>query len=668
MKAKPHPATYDWTWWFELCPERFSPPGADTTPAVQSLASLLGAPAHREAELASLAEGLEAAGDREGACAALGGGLAALCEGGRRFAALPDWIVRADAFLAAERPLAPLARASLLLHTVVAGLAGPADLPALGKRLERLDRAVEDADSDPLRIMFAAATAYLGAYIGTLHRAREAVADALYLCPDPMLATLPKAYLHTGLALVCTLQGDALAASEHLDRLASRPEFDRLPPFLWMLCQSHRLFAQALLGKGAALDSLAESIRARAIPEHNNHLHGYLHYSLGVAALLDGKAAQALDHGRRSYELGERCGSVAAVAVPALLVAQALADTGEATEALAHLDAWLPRWEEGRFALLAAAGGLEKARLLARQGRLAAARAALAGAHRGLPQDEPLPAYHRSPEFVERLVREILPPPPATSFGTVDVPLHVTTLGGLEVNLRGRSIFDREWRGDRSKTLLKALVVLGGQKISDDSLCDLLWPDADGLQARQNLKVAAWRLRRLGCAADEPPLPWLVVRQGQWSLVRALCAVDCHEFERHLQEAQEAGASLERLAAALDLYRGDFLSGDDSASWVVSHRERLRHRFLTATHTLARRALALDRGETAQVYLERAAELDPTDEHTAELLIRILLAQGYPGEALRRFRLLEQALTAVLGIAPGHALTDLIAPLRTPAR
>ena len=75
---------------------------------------------------------------------------------------------------------------------------------------------------------------------------------------------------------------------------------------------------------------------------------------------------------------------------------------------------------------------------------------------------------------------------------------------------------------------LDTLIGEGGYKVPAERLSDLLWPDSDGDQAAQNLKVALHRLRRLGCAPDEAPVNWIHVKHGHVSLARSLCWVDAH--------------------------------------------------------------------------------------------------------------------------------------------
>lgn len=652
-----------WRWWFEM-----APPPADALEGLQDpieerLFRLLLSPAGHEADFIAIAREFAAKGDADAQAAAIGGGIAGVCDGGRQFSTLAQWIDRADAILAQPNSPSLAGRASLLLFSIMAGLLGPTHIPSLRLRLTQLSTAAERADSDPLRIVHAAVTAYVEALGGQLHAASEILADAQHLCPDPESALFPKVHLQASQGLVHILQGNPAAASAGLDRLLAHPLFDALPHFLWLLCLSHRLFALASGGSSPALDALAERIRSRVIPKHNAYLQSYLHYSLGVAAFLDLRPQHALDHGRRAMQLGQLCASIAGEAVPALLVGQALAESGQTEEALQHFSTWLPRWQANGFALLYAAGLVEQANLLSNGGHVSEARESLTLARKMLPTREPLPAYHRSRAFGEDLELNLLPPTASIPFtGELAKPVAISTLGGLVLRFGSHVIYDREWRGDRTKALLKALVVLGGQKISAEQLCDLLWPDSEGVQARQNIKVASWRLRRLGVQDGQATLPWLVVERSHYSLVHALCTVDCHEFLHRLQKAQACGEDISLLASALDFYRGDFLPRDDSQTWVVAYREQLRQRYLHAVQTLSRRALTSNRPDFALPYLNQAVEIEPSDERTSEFRIRILLAQGYPGEALRAYHHLADALWERYSITPGHAVTQLVEP------
>jgi len=130
----------------------------------------------------------------------------------------------------------------------------------------------------------------------------------------------------------------------------------------------------------------------------------------------------------------------------------------------------------------------------------------------------------------------------------------------------------------RTKMLLIALICAGGQKVPAERLADMLWPDSDGAQAMQNLKVALHRLRRIGRREGEPPLNWVHVKHGLVSLPLRLCHVDVHELEVRMSAAEDRPEVITQLRVS---FKGEFLPGDCSHPWVVSYRERI-HSILKA--------------------------------------------------------------------------------------
>jgi DNA-binding SARP family transcriptional activator len=241
--------------------------------------------------------------------------------------------------------------------------------------------------------------------------------------------------------------------------------------------------------------------------------------------------------------------------------------------------------------------------------------------------------------------------------------------GELRVRVGVRLLYSRDWRGERAKSLLKALVVLGGRKASAEALANMLWPDADGDQARNNLKVALWRLRRLGAEQGETALPWLLQHNGQISLANGVVGVDAIAFQDAAKSALRGRPpDPQALRNALDLYEDEFLAGDDSELWIIDHRQRLRETYLALARALADAAATREEQEQAAAYLERGHAFDPLDERTVERLMACYLKLGYPGKTLTCFRETEAALARELGIRPGSALLRLVERARQSER
>ncbi len=605
--------------------------------------------------------------DVDAAAVTVAAGLAAIWQGGGDFRELAPWQARCRQLL--EHPPVPAAlpRATMLAYAAATEMVSGAGVVRARESFAAGREAADAARSLPLRLFLATFETYALLWAGEFATAEVLLSSASDLaCRDgtPYLSGL---FLRSSLCLFLTLRGDPIAARQLLWDDVRHPEFDQLPAIPWLTVLSNLAYATALEGDEVAAESLGARMRKRLVPGDNAFYQGYLHMSLGLADLLLGRPATALAHARESRAIATPTHSPVAQYMPVLLEVQARVDMGDHDGALALADAWLPKWQAAGHMSIASNAAVEMAVAHARMGQPDRARAALDHARRLLPHGERLVLFHRPADYLAQVLAQLLPAGKAAGLPCDRHPVAIHTLGELRVRVGARLLFDRDWRGERAKSLLKALVVLGGRKVSAETLASLLWPDADADQARNNLKVAAWRLRQLGTEQGETPLPWLLMHTGQLSLASGVVGVDAAAFleaaDTALRGHPPDNAALTR---ALDLYEGDFLAGDDSEIWIVDHRLHLRERYLAAARALADRAVSREELEQAIAYLERGHALDPLDERTAERLMTGYLKLGYPGRALIFFRETETALARSLGIAPGSALLSLADRARRP--
>lgn len=566
--------TPSWAWMYELRPPT---PNEAIRCAAGGLLNvrLMQAAANPEAPFdgASLFNKALNSGDAETACATTVLGMSSVLEAGRDFREYNTWLVRADQLLAGQ-DISLIGRGALLMQTAIAQLLGPGQIDDVLLTLQSFGEAAEHADSDAQRIVHASLRGYCEVISGRLGVADAIVRDALHISPEPDAHPFPKMHLQATLGLINTLRNNTGDARERLDALTSSPHFDSLPSSLWLLSMGHRLLSLAVgNNQPADIEAVAERIRARSIPSHKHYHRSYTHYALGAAALLGGQPETALFHAETAIELGKRCHSSIAEKNSTLLAIQALADLGQTERALNWLEASIDHWKQACAHLLIASGAIEEARLQLDLGHPEQARSALDHAHANLPAGEPLPCNLRRPEFISSLLKRLTPAPSAPNQPDPR-PVQITTFGELCVEINGKRLYDRDWHGTRTKTLLKALIVLGGYKVSAERLCDMLWPDADGDVARNNLKVALWRLRHLGCEKGQTPASWVVIKHGYVSLVSELCRIDCIEFERVINAPLMNRESLKPQDLS-QIDKSSFLQNDDTALWIIQHREYL---------------------------------------------------------------------------------------------
>jgi WD40 repeat protein/DNA-binding SARP family transcriptional activator len=239
------------------------------------------------------------------------------------------------------------------------------------------------------------------------------------------------------------------------------------------------------------------------------------------------------------------------------------------------------------------------------------------------------------------------------------------TLAGLPLDLRVR----------KELALLAYLALEARHPHRRDHLLGLLWPDLPEEAARNNLRVALARLRRvLGDAADT----LLVDRQLVQFVVQDDTAVDVLIFcglldavRAHTHAAvEECAPCVARLAEATERFHGEFLAGfslPDSApfeEWATIQRERLHQQQLEALDTLT--SAAERRGEYAAQcgYARRQLALEPWRESAHAQLMRGLWASGQRGAAIEQFEICRRMLADELGLTPSPELTVLADQLR----
>ncbi len=192
-----------------------------------------------------------------------------------------------------------------------------------------------------------------------------------------------------------------------------------------------------------------------------------------------------------------------------------------------------------------------------------------------------------------------------------------------------------------------------------EKLSALLWGSHFDAQAKQNLRQALYRLRKmLGHDAIE----------GDGEVVSLNAAVICCDVGRF--EALVHEGSRDALSAAADLYRGQLV--DDVAlgeegwnEWLAGERERLFELALGAMVELGEQELAAGRAEHALKAGQRAIALDTMREDAHRLIVQALAATGRKAEALKHYQDLALLLERELSTEPDAATRALVAELRS---
>ncbi|MFL5260147.1 MAG: BTAD domain-containing putative transcriptional regulator [Hyphomicrobiales bacterium] len=224
--------------------------------------------------------------------------------------------------------------------------------------------------------------------------------------------------------------------------------------------------------------------------------------------------------------------------------------------------------------------------------------------------------------------------------------LEIRLLGGFQLRKDDQAI---DLPGRRERALLAYLAMPAGEPRSRDKLAGILWSERGDKQARDSLKQAMLRLRKV---VDGMQPTALQSDREFVTLDPAAVLIDVAEFERLSSEGTP-----DAVARAMILYRGDLLDGLEIRDptfeeWLLMERLRLRDLAREALAALLARHMADDAHDQAAPVARRLIALDPLREDTHRALMRIYTEQGQTALALKQYQTCRDRLQAELGVKP----------------
>ncbi len=221
-------------------------------------------------------------------------------------------------------------------------------------------------------------------------------------------------------------------------------------------------------------------------------------------------------------------------------------------------------------------------------------------------------------------------------------PLAVTTDAGEPVTVPGAKV----------RALLADLLAHRNHVVSADRLIDDLWGDDPPANAAGALQVRVSQLRK--ALNDAEPGARDLVASRPPGYVLTTDAVDADRFAE-----LAAATDVQRLTAALELWRGEPYADVADEEFVRAEVTRLAEQRLTVLERLADARLA--RGEHALVAADLAELVakHPLREGLRAVQLRALYGAGRQSEALDSYADLRRRLADELGLDPGPELVAL---------
>ena len=239
--------------------------------------------------------------------------------------------------------------------------------------------------------------------------------------------------------------------------------------------------------------------------------------------------------------------------------------------------------------------------------------------------------------------------------GAPSTRFSLALLGGFELTGPDGAV---DLPGKKLAGLLAYLACTAPRPQSREKLSALLWGSHFDAQAKQNLRQALSRLRKV-LGEDALESDGEVV-----SLNAAAVRCDVSRFEALVREG-----SRDALSAAADLYRGrlidDVIVDEEGwTEWVTSERYRLRELALAAMVGLGEQELAGGHAERALKAGQRAVALNNMREDAHRLVVQAMATTGRRAEALKHYQDLVALLKRELNTEPDAATRSLVDELR----
>ncbi len=245
--------------------------------------------------------------------------------------------------------------------------------------------------------------------------------------------------------------------------------------------------------------------------------------------------------------------------------------------------------------------------------------------------------------------------------------MRISLLGPLEIQEGSRRLGPADFGGLKPKQLLEILLTERGHVVTRDKITDLLWGEDLPRDAAATIETYISMLRRRlePEARHARECRHLLTERPGYRFDASGAEVDADRFNALIEEGRRAraGGDMERAgatyAAAIALYRDDYLVDEPDARWAVESREGLKRAFADLLAAAAEVSIAQGRFDAALRLAKQATEVDPAREESARMSMLAAYALGQQEEALRVYERLKGALTRELGVGPTQAMREL---------
>jgi LuxR family transcriptional regulator, maltose regulon positive regulatory protein len=268
-------------------------------------------------------------------------------------------------------------------------------------------------------------------------------------------------------------------------------------------------------------------------------------------------------------------------------------------------------------------------------------------------------------DYVQDLIRKLKLVPDSSSpeIETWPYPLRIYTLGHFEIVKDGVPLRFSGKVQKKPLEMLKAIISLGVRDVNEDQLMDCLWPEAAGDAANLSFRTTLHRLRKM-IGIEEA----MQSGERRLALDQQYCWVDIWAFQRATKRIadlwreknqENSNLIIDLSEKTISMYKGDFLSADDTLPWTFTMRERLREIYIRLVNMLGHCCEETGQWERAIECYKKALDADILQEEFYRYLMLCYEKLGRHAEALRTYDRCHNAFHTMLGVEPSSKTEEI---------
>ena len=239
--------------------------------------------------------------------------------------------------------------------------------------------------------------------------------------------------------------------------------------------------------------------------------------------------------------------------------------------------------------------------------------------------------------------------------------LSVRMLGKEEITYGNRQIISG--RNCVSKAIKLFLILLhsGEEGISRSGLLEALYGREDIVDASNNLRVTAHRLKKMLSESGFPEYDYIVSKNGIYKWQSPMqTEVDALVFRELMQKAsaeEDEEKKAELVSEGLKLYQGDFLPKLSGDEWVLMESVQYKKLYTQALEWMCSYLKERKEFEEILSYIEPACRIYPLDEWQSVKIDCYIELNRYE-EALEEYEKTARLLFEELGVSPYEKMIE----------